>query len=138
MIRDHGMGFVRARGPDAYTKLGHGRQSPASAPRRPIGGPQQQLVQAGVGTVRRLVRLGHAGAAHRDGDVVFGVHRAAAHAGSGAPQHHGRREDRRAAEAEVLLTIEPGQATSAQAVGFGQVPRKASWVIGNPADRARK
>jgi hypothetical protein len=132
------VGFVRARGPDACRKLGHGGQSPASAPRRPVGGPQQQLVHAGVRTVRGLVRLGHAGAAHRDGDVVFGVHRAAARAGRCAPQHHGWREDGCAAKAEVLLPVEPGQAASAQAVGFGQVPRKASRVVGNPADRARE
>lgn len=109
----------------------------SSAPRRPVSGPQQHLVHAGVGTVRGLVRLGHTGAAHRDGDVVFGVHRAAARAGRRAPQHHRRREDGCAAKAEVLLTVEPGQTASAQAVGFGQVSRKASGVVGNPADRAR-
>lgn len=133
-----GVGFVRARGPDAHRKLGHGRQSPTSAPCRPIGMPQQQLVHAGVGTVRGLVRLGHAGTAHWDGDVMFGVHRATAGAGRRAPQHHSWREDRCAAKAEVLLTVEPSQAASAQAVGFGQVPWKASGVVGNPADRARE
>lgn len=104
----------------------------SSAPRRPVSGPQQHLVHAGVGTVRGLVRLGHTGTAHRDGDVVFGVHRAATRAGRRAPQHHRRREDRCAAKAEVLLTVEPGQTASAQAVGFGQVSRKASGVVGNP------
>lgn len=117
----------------------------ASAPRRPVGGPQQQLgsrlVQAGVSAVRGLVRLGHAGAAHRDGDVVFGVHGAAPRAGSRAAQHHGRGVDRRTAKAEVLLSEEPRQAAAAQAVGLRQVPWKASRVVGNsvsPASRRRK
>lgn len=59
-------------------EAGRWRQSPASAPSWPVVGPEEQLgswlVHAGVGAVRGLVRLGHAGAAHRDGDVVFGVH----------------------------------------------------------------
>lgn len=63
---------------DRCRKPGGGGQSPASAPSWPVVGPEEQfgswLVHAGVGAVRGLVRLGHAGAAHRDGDVVFGVH----------------------------------------------------------------
>lgn len=125
-------------GPGDAGSLAIGRQSPASAPCQPISRPQQQLVHAGVGTVRGLVRLGHAGTAHWDGDVVFGIHRAATCAGRRAPQHHGWREDGCAAKAEVLLTVEPGQAALAQAVGFGQVPWKASGVVGNPADRAKR
>lgn len=103
------------------------------------GGPSGpgRLVQAGVGSVRILVRPGHTGAAHGHSDILLDVDSATTCTARGAAQDHRGHEHWGAAQAHVLLPAWPGQAAPAQAVGLGQVPWEAARVVGDPVGRGR-